>query len=700
MSIFKPVAEQLISHLNNGGSADLPQLQSFLALESRALFNWLKENPTDTEALEKLKNNIAQKLEEDKSFQDKVDEILNPKVPEAVESTKFAFAGTGAITDKGDIHIKGKYAAGRDVNVSNIFSAKKLIFSSFVILAIVLGFLLRGEISDFFEGTLSFASDDPTFKILLLPFKADQDIKEIEINYKDQLIERLKQKQEIEGLGVNLLNIDKGIEVPHTDEDARKIGEAKNADLVIWGNYEETRGETGNLFRLRYVILRDFDLDQSKKKGDTDMQELKSPSQLRKGYLQEDIDYILHWVEGINAFREQNYKTAYQHFEFINKNFSQEEYQTETYHRLGAISNKLAEYDKALTYLEKADTLIQKTFHANHPKVATNYCAIGDVYEGKGDLKTALSYYEKALKIREKNLEPDDKELADSYFHLAKLLMKTAKYQESIEYYEKSLNILNKNFEENKPHIANTHYGLGWCYYLTRQIDKALQNHKKALKLRDEIFDKEALQLADSNNGLAAIYTGLHEYKKDSFKIDETQIDTTKWEAYKKECHEQSLKYRREAVQIYQKTYDERHPNLATAFNGLGINFKLVEQYDSSIIYFKKALNIFETVYDKPHPQLGYSYRSVASALVKMEQYEEALEYLQKSLENNLVVFGQEHSIHGYVYHEMGQAYFDLKLYKQALNNVEKAKEIWKKYDLPEIEKSVELENEIKIAMS
>jgi tetratricopeptide (TPR) repeat protein len=69
------------------------------------------------------------------------------------------------------------------------------------------------------------------------------------------------------------------------------------------------------------------------------------------------------------------------------------------YNNIGLVYRRMVEYQKALSFYERALAIRETTLLANHPDLAQSYNNIGIVYMKMGEYPRALSYYTRALKI-------------------------------------------------------------------------------------------------------------------------------------------------------------------------------------------------------------------------------------------------------------------------------------------------------------
>ncbi len=134
---------------------------------------------------------------------------------------------------------------------------------------------------------------------------------------------------------------------------------------------------------------------------------------------------------------------------------------------LGALYDRLHEYDKALPYYFRAQDLVNRiTLGKNSTfKLSTLLNNIANVYQSKGDPKSALQYYKKALAIA---IEGNDKKIQGiAYNNLGKLYLIDLKdFDKALEYLMLGLKV--RLEVGDKGEVAKSYNILG-DYYLKRK---------------------------------------------------------------------------------------------------------------------------------------------------------------------------------------------------------------------------------------
>lgn len=281
----------------------------------------------------------------------------------------------------------------------NLSLSKKIIFSIATLFLFLLGsyftmnytvesrnlenMLSNGMYSDSISKP-TFERNDNYFKILLLPFNPDNNCTFQDTDYERQLTERFQTLKENNNLNLEV-KLNQNYACPQTNKDAQKIGQNENADIVIWGHYDE-KCEGNVKVRLRYTLVEeDYHLSEVKE-GDSEMQTLVDLSELRRGFLQEDLDYIFEWSTAQIDFKNGDFDKGIERLLTLNKRYCDDYLLLEIAERYG----EQKKYDEQLTYLFNIVNCTKKTL--DYP-----YSLIGETYYAKNDTSNTLKYLELGL---------------------------------------------------------------------------------------------------------------------------------------------------------------------------------------------------------------------------------------------------------------------------------------------------------------
>lgn len=580
-----------------------------------------------------------------------LERLNDDKATQSAKTIQGESSQDAAIIVGRDINVIGKVAAGRDIHIKNFFQnfiSSRLFFAGLLSIVIcIIFFSFKNEIYWELKNKIStFDPDDKeNLKILILPFKPDINCTDIEVDYKGQIIERLKSKKKEEDLSIDLLVLER-MDCPATDEEALSIARDKNADLVIWGSFEEDlyQGVLKGI-RLRYSFSADFQLDPSKRTGDTEMQSLKELGQLRQGYLQESIDYIIHWVEGTTAYQIGNLKEAVDHFDKILTDSTNYQ-EIETFWFVSEILSDLGQNKEALRYSEKAIYLTEES--DDLAKLAASYFRHGVNLNALGRFEQARSFKEKAISIINSTEDKDSTTLSVYLNSLGYTMARLGHYEKAVEYQTKAIEILESINGDDNLALAHCYNNLSETHRYQSQLEKALNAQEKALELRQNQLGSVHPLLAQSFNNLGLIHEQLG---NDSM----------------------ALLGQQEALAIRKKVLDENHPDIAMSFNNLAGNYRSLGDYEKALSYQNQALEIQERVLEASHPDIAQSYNNLGLIFQGLNKFEHSLKSQQKALKIRLKVLPPDHPDIGTSYNNISTSYLLLEDYDEALKAQYKA---------------------------
>ena len=176
------------------------------------------------------------------------------------------------------------------------------LFDKWYIIAISTLIVMVSNSLNIFEFVLSYFDDskirmhstvvfenDSIFNILILPFHPDKNCNIEDTDYEYQLLSRFEMLKEEKKLPVKIL-LEKSNLYPKNNEEAINIGKKARANIVIWGNFHEECGKEAKI-KLNYVVNDATPMDKPKY-WKSSLTDIKDVYDLKKGVLQDNIDYI------------------------------------------------------------------------------------------------------------------------------------------------------------------------------------------------------------------------------------------------------------------------------------------------------------------------------------------------------------------------------------------------------------------------
>lgn len=205
-----------------------------------------------------------------------------------------------------------------------------------------------------------------------------------------------------------------------------------------------------------------------------------------------------------------NYIETFKHYEATERYFKELDLEAQSkaiklYNNIGALHDRLEEYDLALEYYFRALGLINSgvDYPESYGFPAGLYNNIASIYERKDENKKAIDYYLKALEsAEEKN---DQANLGSIYNNLGKIYIKTGDHSLAKQQLWMSLKV--RTSIDDRLGTAKSMYFLSNYYLDTSQEDSALFYAMQSHKLANELGHLEtqcysAMFLADAYDSL------------------------------------------------------------------------------------------------------------------------------------------------------------------------------------------------------
>jgi tetratricopeptide (TPR) repeat protein len=143
--------------------------------------------------------------------------------------------------------------------------------------------------------------------------------------------------------------------------------------------------------------------------------------------------------------------------------------------------------------------------------------------------------------------------------------------------------------------------------------------------------------------------------------------------------YSKALGFYQTSLEIYQKTLPSDHPSLAIPYNNIGLVQKFMGDYSKALESHKKALEIEQNTLPSNHPSLATSYNNIGLVYKNMGEYTNALESHEKALEIEQKTLPSNHPSLAISYNNIGLLYDNMGEYSKALSFYEKTLEIYQK---------------------
>lgn len=104
-----------------------------------------------------------------------------------------------------------------------------------------------------------------------------------------------------------------------------------------------------------------------------------------------------------------------------------------------------------------------------------------------------------------------------------------------------------------------------------------------------------------------------------------------------------ALRYYEKALKIRKEIFLEKHPDIATCYNNIGLTYAHQADYPLALEFSCNALNIFRETLGHKHPDVAICYNNIGGIYNDMGDYNKALEYYDKALKIRKEIFGIKH---------------------------------------------------------
>ena len=352
---------------------------------------------------------------------------------------------------------------------------------------------------------------------------------------------------------------------------------------------------------------------------------------------------------------------------------------------------------KARTALElnnKAFNLITQKLENNYPTLADCYVNFGGIYSKLANYDSAIAYFQKALDIYLLNPAKHQLDLGNCYHNIGLCFNFMGDYNRSIEYLMCGLRICEQTLGVNHPELARNYNAIGMCLVSKGDYRNAHVNYKYALELTLLPDNKKPNQLAMVYNNIGVLYVlendfdyALHYfYKSLAIKVnlfgqEHSGIVSSYGNVgncYKNKGNTaQALHYYQKALSLSLKVNGKKHPATALQYLNMGIGQKIQKNFDAALCAYQIALQIYRSALGKNHVQVAWSLNNIANLYVEIGDYKVGLKFFHKTLQIYRQIFGEKHPNIAFVLDNLATTYYyndqfstALYYYQQALTNL------------------------------
>lgn len=287
---------------------------------------------------------------------------------------------------------------------------------------------------------------------------------------------------------------------------------------------------------------------------------------------------------------------------------NQPEIQAQMLDVTGNIYNKIGEFERSRTLLEKSLKIRRNLYGMNHPETAMSLFHLGVLYSHRGAYSQADSLLQLVLEIQEDQLVPNDLQLAATLSELAYVVRKKGAYDEAEKLYKQSMQIREEKLGIDHPLTLESMSSLGVTFHNKGNYEATEKIFREVLARRRELLEPTHPDLVMSINNLGALLMN-----KGRFSEAEQLF--------------------RETLTIYRELFGEHHPKIALSLNNLGITLRNQGRYSDAEGCFREALAMRERLFGPQNINTAISKFTLARNMLETRQYHSALVLYQQAFE-------------------------------------------------------------------
>jgi len=312
-----------------------------------------------------------------------------------------------------------------------------------------------------------------------------------------------------------------------------------------------------------------------------------------------------------------------------------------------------AEYDSALLYIEKANSLFEQ--EEKWEMLVGSLNKTSEVYLELFQTSQARQTAQKAMDIIEKHLVSGHLAKSQVLHNLGNSYYVQGQHDEALTYYDKALDITDASQQDRKKsylYTAPSNMGIGDVYFGRIEYDRALGYFENLLKRNKEI-------LGDDHTNVANFYCIVGNLHKNRGS-----------DRLAKEMYEQAL-------DIYSKEFNQDHPSVADTYVGFADIYKNQGDFSKAEEYYNRAIDIYASYFDQTmNPRYGPAWLGRADIHKNKGSYQKAIDLYNKALDLSLKTVGEIHQHTATAYLGLANTYMYQEKFKEALKYYNKVLDV------------------------
>ncbi len=315
---------------------------------------------------------------------------------------------------------------------------------------------------------------------------------------------------------------------------------------------------------------------------------------------------------------------------------------------------KAGKYNEALATAQRALSLVERRFGAEHPSSAAWINLIAYLHNAQGRYADAERLYKRALAVREKALGPNHPDVAATLNNLAGSYQDQGRHAEAGPLFRRTLAIREKAHGANHPDVAQSLNNLALLLSAQGRYSEAEPLFRRGLAIREKAHGPESLEVANSLFGLAQLYQRQGRYTE-------------------------AERYAKRDLAISEKVLGPNHRDVGAAVDNLATIYFHLKRFNDAESLYKRSLAIRERLLGPDHPDVGQTMSNLAAIYDSQKRFREAEPLYKRSLSIRERALGPDNVALGAPNNNLAALYHQLGRYADAEMHYKRALAIWEK---------------------
>ena len=273
---------------------------------------------------------------------------------------------------------------------------------------------------------------------------------------------------------------------------------------------------------------------------------------------------------------------------------------------------RLGDVDQGRQWLLQAEVAYERRGRLASPEIELRLLELeGNLDRRAGDLQAAEHELQRVLDGRRGLVShapgpAAELAVADALLNLAAVLQDRGSHERALAMHREALEIQRRILGPRHPATARAEYNVGTVLQALGRDDEAREHHRRALQVWGGEGDAPA-------RWAGAVHVALTD-----IDVREGRIDS-------------AIAHARQARAIYEATLPADSPDLASAWNTLGVVYFVDRRLEDSVHAYRRAMEIYERAYGPDHLELAGPVSNLGESLLALGRFDEALKHFERA---------------------------------------------------------------------